>query len=220
MLLTADGIGTNEIMVGTNDGEFREHCVDQETLPAHDRRPSITNDRYDRYRVLAFLDDKSAYHATFTLEEEGKPAVHLAPGELFTVVRDASEIEIGEEDPKVAIAVKELFAGVNLIIERSQIDPIVERLKAANSAVVVCVCLNELYAIAKRAGKLGLWDDDPLLANGIDLEEMSWAAEIPECMPDFVVAVHRDGNAILRREDGLLDPGPWTYAPVEEPIAA
>ena len=183
------------------------------SLPASDRRPLSAYNRNGRYRVLAYLNEVNASLGISAYWSAGKTAIHLCPGELYAVVRGANEIEIGEEDPKAAAAVKELLAGAGVITTRSHIDSILERLKAANSAAVVCVCLNRMWSIAKRADRVSLGVDDSLFTHGINLEEMSWAAEIPKGLPDFVVAMHRDGNAILYyRDDEPLDSGPWTYA--------
>jgi hypothetical protein len=201
------------VLTGMNETDFLEHLAGQESMSASDRRPLSTYDRNGRYRVLAYLNEVNASLGISTLRDAGKAAIQLYRGELYTVVHDAGEIEIGEEDPKAARALKELLAGEDVIAAWSHIDSILERLKAAKSAAVVCVCLNKMWSIATRTDKLNLGVDHRLLHNAFNLEGMSWAVEIPKGLPDFVVAMHRDGNAILYyRDDEPLDRGPWSYA--------
>lgn len=205
------------VLVGMDNAKFCDHWAAQYNLPAYDRRPLISGDRSERYRVIAFANDDNADAAIAAFAAGDEPATGIEPDDLFTVVRDASGIENGEQDPQAACEVEKAIARADDIIERSQAEEVIERLKSAKSALAACICLNEIHAIAKQS-KSHCDGDHLLLAYGVDLVEMSWSVEFPDPCPDSVAVVHDDGNAILYCPEMLLDDGPWTYAPVKELI--
>ena len=206
------------VLVGMTEAEFCDHCAAQFNLPAYRRRPLIPFERSERYRVIAFANDDNADAAIAAFAAGDEPATGIEPDDLFSVVRDASNIENGEEDPQAACEVEKAIARVDDIIERSQAEEVIERLKSAKSALAVCICLNEIHAIAKQSEKYRNCDE-LLLEYGVEVVEMPWAADFPDPCPDGVAVVHRDGNAILDCPEMLLDDGPWTYAPLKELIA-